>query len=106
MRSNFLADDLLKSVGDPKIAMILVKNGAGICKSGGFRLKKFISNNKELLMSIPEDQKEMVKMLSIISPVYKPLGIASPFVLEGRQLLETFRVQERFRKMGIEIKRC
>ena len=57
MRSNFLADDLLKSVGDPKIAMILVKNGAGICKSAGFRLKKFISNNKELLMSIPEDQK-------------------------------------------------
>ena len=28
-------------------------------------------------------------MLSIISSIYDPLGLASPFVLEGRQLLQT-----------------
>ena len=28
------------------------------------------------------------KMLSIISSIYDPLGLASPFVLEGRQLLQ------------------
>ena len=29
------------------------------------------------------------KMLSIISSIYDPLGLASPFVLEGRQLLQS-----------------
>ena len=30
------------------------------------------------------------KMLSMISSIYDPLGLASPFVLEGMQLLQTF----------------
>ena len=130
VRRNFYVDDLLKSVNNPKMAMILVKNVVDMCKSGGFHLTKFISNNRELLMSIPEDQRrngvknadliddfptEKVlaiqwnipddsftfniqvnrrplmkrKMLSIISSIYDPLGLASPFVLEGRQLLQT-----------------
>ena len=130
VRRNFYVDGLLKSVDGPKTAMILVKNVEYICKSGGFHLTKFISNNRELLMSIPEDQRrngvknaDLIddlptekalgiqwnipddsftfniqvnrrpltkrKMLSIISSIYDPLGLASPFVLEGRQLLQT-----------------
>ena len=42
VRSNFYVDDLLKSVDDPKTAMILVKNVVDKCKSGD--LTKFISN--------------------------------------------------------------
>ena len=57
MRSNFYVDDLLKSFDDPKTATILVKNVLPMCKSGGFHLKKFISNIRELLMSIPKDQR-------------------------------------------------
>ena len=57
LRSNFCVDDLLKSVDDPKTAMFLMKNVVDICKSGGFHLKKFISINKELLMSIPKEQR-------------------------------------------------
>ena len=44
-RSNFYVDDLLTSVDNPKTAMILVKNVADMCKSGGFHLTKFTSNN-------------------------------------------------------------
>ena len=125
VRSNFYLDDLLQSVDDPETAMILVKNVVDICKSGGFHLSKFISNNRELLISTPEDQRrngvknaDLIgdfptekalgiqwnipddsftfniqvnrrpmtkrKMLSIISSIYDPLGLASPFVLEGR----------------------
>ena len=123
-------DDLLKSFDDPKLAMILMKNVVDMCKSGGFPLTKFISNNRELLMSILEDQRrngvknaDLIddlptekalaiqwnipddsftfniqvnrtpltkrKMLSIISSIYDPLGLARFFVLEGRQLLQT-----------------
>ena len=134
VRSNFYVDDLLKSVDNPKTAMILVKNVVDMSKSGGFHLTKFISNNRELLISIPEDQRrngvknaDLIgdlpaekalgiqwnipddsftfniqvnrrpltkrKMLSIISSIYDPLGLASPYFLEGRQLLQTLRNQ-------------
>ena len=46
MRDNFYVDDLLKSVGNPKTAMILVKNVVDMCKSGGFHLTKSVSNNR------------------------------------------------------------
>ena len=58
VRNNFYVDDLLKSVDDPKTAMFLMKNVVDICKSGGFHLKKFISINKELLVSIPKEQRK------------------------------------------------
>ena len=45
-----------------------------ICRSGGFNLAKFISNNKELLISIPEDKRRPgVKDLNL--PVDRALGI-------------------------------
>ena len=50
-------DDLLKSVDDLKTAMILVKNVVDMCKSGEFNQTKFISENRELLKSIPADQR-------------------------------------------------
>ena len=78
VRSNFYVDDLLKSVDDPKTAVILVKNVVDMCKSGGFNLTKFISNNRELLMSIPEDQRRYgVKNADLIGdfPTEKALGI-------------------------------
>ena len=130
VRSNFYVDDLLKSVDNPKTGMILVKNVVDMSRSGGFHLTKFISNNRELLISIPEDQRrngvksaDLIgdlpaekalgilwnipddsstfniqvnrrpltkrQMLSIISSICDPLGLARPFVLEGRQLLQS-----------------
>ena len=128
--SNFYVDDLLKSVDNLKTAMIIVKNVLDMCKSGQFYLTKFISNNRKLLISIPEDQRrngvknaDLIddlpaekalgiqwnipydsstfniqlnrrplakrKVRSIISSIYNPLGLASSFLLEGRQLLQS-----------------
>ena len=51
-------DDLLKSVEDLDYVKQLVKNIINMCKSGCFYLTKFISNNKELLLSLPKHQKK------------------------------------------------
>ena len=77
VRSNFYVDDLLRS-SDPKTATILVKNIVDMCSIGGFHLTKFISNNRELLMSISEDQRRNgVKNADLISdlPTEKALSI-------------------------------
>ena len=66
-------DDLLESVDDTKTAMILVKKVVDMCESGGFHLTKFISNNRELLMSTPDNQRRNgVKNADFIE---KALGI-------------------------------
>ena len=70
-------DDLLKSIDDPKTAMILAKNVVEMRKSGRFHLTKFFSNNRELLMSIPEGQRRNgVKNIDLIDdlPTEKTLG--------------------------------
>ena len=56
--NNFYVDDLLKSVGNINMAKQLVKDVISMCKSGGFNLTKFVSNSKELLQSIPEQQRQ------------------------------------------------
>ena len=55
--NNFYVDGLLKSAGNINIAKHLVKDVISMCKSGGFNLTKFVSNSKELLQSIPEQQR-------------------------------------------------
>ena len=78
MKSNFYVDDSLKSVDDPKIAIILVKNVVDMCKVRRFHLTKFISNNRELLVSTPKDQsRHGVKNADLIGdlPTGKTFGI-------------------------------
>ena len=57
LHNNFYVDDFLKSAGDLNMPNQLVKDVISMCKSGAFDLKKFISNSKELLQSIPEQQR-------------------------------------------------
>ena len=57
LHHNFYVDDLLKSIEDLDSAKRLVKDVINMCKSGGFYLTKFIFNNKELLLTVPENQK-------------------------------------------------
>ena len=78
IQNNFYVDDLLKSVKDLDTAKTLVKNVINMCKSGGFNLTKFISNSRELLISIPEDKRRPgVKDLNLLGaiPVERALGI-------------------------------
>ena len=62
-----------------KEAVKLIKDAKEMCKRGGFNLHKFISNSKEVIHSIPiEDRAEDIKNLDLdqdILPVERALGI-------------------------------
>ena len=130
LRNNFYVDDRLKSVSNEETAIKLIRCVRKICADGGFHLTKFVSYNKQVLASIPEDEcrksvfdqdlefgmlptekawviywnteednigfevrlkeKPHIKrsMLSVVSSVYDPLGLVSPFILEGRQIVQ------------------
>ena len=55
--NNIYVDDLLKSVCNITIAKQLVKDVINMCRSGDFNLTKFVSNSKELLQSILQQQR-------------------------------------------------
>ena len=54
---NFYVDDMLKSFINSQTAITVVPQVVGMSKSGGFRLTKFHSNNREVLAIIPEEDK-------------------------------------------------
>ena len=105
---NFYVDNLLQSIEDLDSAKQLVKDVINMCKSGGFHLTKFISNNKELLLSVPENQRRMgVKDqdLSGDLPNEKALGIcwnlredifSFKLKLEARTLTKRVMLNDKF----------
>ena len=56
---SFYADDLLKFLKGINLFKQLVRDGINTQKAGGFRLTKFISNNKQLLWSVPEQERRL-----------------------------------------------
>ena len=54
LKENFYVDDMLKSVNSEDDAIKLIKKVRSMCSEGGFSLKKFVSNSKKVLHSIPE----------------------------------------------------
>ena len=59
MQNNFYVDDLLKSVAQEDQAIQLIKNVKAMCLSGGFKLTKFLSDNKRVLQSIPKKERRI-----------------------------------------------
>lgn len=55
--NNFYVDDCLKSVEHTAHAIALYKDLKALCASGGFNLTKWISNSREFLAFLPEDEK-------------------------------------------------
>ena len=57
VRRNFYVDDGLKSVESVEQAKDLIKNSKSLCQRGGFRLHKFTSNSKEVMNSVPQEDR-------------------------------------------------
>ena len=57
IQRNMYLDDLMKSVGMTEIAIKLVKQLRELLKKGGFRLTKWLSNDREVLAEIPENER-------------------------------------------------
>nr|XP_058944749.1 uncharacterized protein LOC131772813 [Pocillopora verrucosa] len=127
---NFYVDDCLKSLPSATVAIKHVEELRRLMLRGGFNLTKWISNDREVLESIPvearaKDVKDLdldndalpaeralgvswfvetdsfgfkvnIKekpctrrgILSVVSSVYDPLGMAAPFILPAKLLLQ------------------
>ena len=79
LRKNFYVDDGLKSVKMVNEAISLIEKSKTMCQRGGFRLHKFISNRKEVIESIPiNDRAKGIKDLDLEHedlPLERVLGI-------------------------------
>ncbi len=76
---NFYVDDCLASVASEQEVISLYKDLTTICTKGGFHLTKWMSNNRSVLASIPEEEKaKEVKDLDLDHdslPVERALGL-------------------------------
>lgn len=79
IKSNFYVDDCLKSVPTEADAIKLCRELETACSMGGFRLHKWISNSRTVLISIPQaDRAKEIKDLDLDSselPTERTLGI-------------------------------
>ena len=79
LREDFYVDDGLKSVPSVDEAVQLIEDAKEMCKRGGFRLHKFTSNSKEVISSVPlEDRAEEIKNIDLdqdVLPIERVLGI-------------------------------
>ena len=54
---NFYVDDCLKSVNSEEDAVLLYHTLRAVCGKGGFRLTKWVSNSRSVLLAIPEEER-------------------------------------------------
>lgn len=79
VENNFYVDDCLKSLSSEQEAVQLVRELTSLCQKGGFRLTKWVSNSRTVLMHIPkEDRAREVRELDLDRdklPVERALGL-------------------------------
>ena len=76
---NFYVDNLLKSTATQKFALDLIPKLTKMCAAGGFRLTKFVSNDREVIASIPKEERAKgIKNIDLDQsrlPMERALGI-------------------------------
>ncbi|XP_006822329.1 uncharacterized protein LOC102807461 [Saccoglossus kowalevskii] len=79
VRKDFYVDDGLKSVASPSEAIHLIESSKLLCKRGGFRLHKYISNSKEVIESIsPSERAKGIQNIDLHCnelPIERTLGV-------------------------------
>ena len=80
LRKDFYVDDGLKSVPSTSEAKELIRKTKEMCRRGGFNLHKFTSNKREVIESIPvEDRPKGIKELNLEKdelPMERALGVS------------------------------
>ena len=80
LRKDFYVDDGLKSVPSTSEAKELIRKTKEMCRRGGFNLHKFTSNKREVIESIPvEDRAKGIKELNLEKdelPMERALGVS------------------------------
>lgn len=56
VRHNFYVDDGLKSLSTISDAVTLIQKRKEMCQKSGLRLHKFLSNSKDVLKDIPQNE--------------------------------------------------
>ena len=76
LNENFYVDDLLKSVRGVDTAKSLISNVIGMCEEGGFNLTKIVSNNVEVVNSLPIEKRAVSVRECNLSkaPIERALG--------------------------------
>ncbi|XP_033122036.1 uncharacterized protein LOC117121051, partial [Anneissia japonica] len=77
MKENFYVDDCLVSAPDQMKAVRMIKDLSNLCLDGGFRLTKWLSNDKEVLNTVPEAER---------APELKSLDLNNDDLPTGRTL--------------------
>jgi hypothetical protein len=79
IRDDFYVDDGLKSVDTVTDAVSLIQRTKDLCTRGGLRLHKFVSNSKEVIETIPADDRATgIKKLDLKNdnlPIERALGV-------------------------------
>ena len=79
IRHNFYVDDCLRSVEDETTAVQLLQGLRQACTSGGFRLRKFTSNSRTVLDSVPpEERSKETRAINLdydTLPIKRALGV-------------------------------
>ncbi|XP_072014570.1 uncharacterized protein [Amphiura filiformis] len=78
IKNNFYVDDCLKSVASEESAISLVKNISSTLQKGGFRLTKWVSNSRQVIDAVPEeDRAQGMRSLNLQDrlPVERALGV-------------------------------
>ncbi|XP_030834649.1 uncharacterized protein LOC115921367 [Strongylocentrotus purpuratus] len=78
LERNFYVDDGVVSVSNREEAIHLTKEARELCRTGGLRIHKFVSNDEAVIESIPESERAVAvtnSNLDFEEPVERALGI-------------------------------
>ena len=74
LKSDFYMDDCLSGADNTESALQLQQELIELCKSGGFLLRKWASNEVDLMLSVEADHREMPVSMDLSASV-KTLGL-------------------------------
>ena len=60
LKKNFYVDDCLRLEESEEAAVQRISSVRSVCAAGGFKLGKFVSNRREVLVTVPQEERAQV----------------------------------------------